>query len=160
MWGLCDESFPVSRRYVLSAVAGMTGITGCSRMSDEEPTPSTIRISTLEVENRDDSSHVVTVLLQRGAELLFWDELPVEETGEREIYTNCVERDEWEEPSQYFVRARLDDDSSWIELDTVAQAREHAYEEQEYMNIRILVPNDGDYGFQTYDENYECGSPQ
>jgi len=127
---------------------------------DEEPSPSAIRVSTIEVENRDDNSHVVSVLLQRGTDLLFWDELHVEATGEREIYTNCVERKEWEEPGQYFVRAQLDDDSSWIELDTITQARQHAYEEEDYMNVRILIPDARGYSFQTYNENYECGPPQ
>ena len=121
-----SESDHIPRRCVLSAVAGMTGIAGCSVRSDDEPTPSAIRISTIEVENRDDSQHVVEVLLQRGTDLLFWDELRVEATDEQELYTECVEKDAWEEPGQYFVRARFENRSSWIELDAVARVQENA----------------------------------
>lgn len=89
-------------------------------MADEEPTPSTIRLSKVAVESKDHNPHVVEVLVQRDTELLFWDEFRLRAAGENEIVSQCVQKQPWEEPGQYFIRGRLDDRSSWIELDTIA----------------------------------------
>lgn len=150
-----------SRRRVLSTVAGMTSLAGCSVINDQEttPTPSSIRISRIEVQNRDDSEHIVEVLLQRGTDLLFWDELQVKAAEEREIQSDCVEKEAWEEPGQYFVRARFDGDSSWIGLNTIKQARDHAYEEESFMNIVIFISKSGGREFRTFNENFRCGTP-
>lgn len=156
------ELFFTSRRKVLSTVAGMTIIAGCSVIDDQKttPSPSSVRISRIEIQNRDDSKHIVEVLLQRGTDLLFWDELQVRAAGEREIQSQCVEKEAWEEPGQYFVRARFDGDSSWIGLSTIKQARDHAYEEDSFMNIIIYISRSGDYAFRTFNENFECGAPE
>lgn len=155
------ELFFTSRRRVLSTVAGMTSLAGCSVIDNQKttPSPSSVRISRIEIQNRDDKKHIVKVLLQRGTDLLFWDGLQVKAAGEREIRTNCVEKQEWEKPGQYFVRARFDGESSWKELNTIKQARDNAYEEDSFMNIIIYISRSGDYAFRTFNENFECGAP-
>ena len=125
-------------------------------MADEEPTPSAIRLSKLEVENEDDSPHVVEVLVQRGTDLLFWQEFRLRAAGRNEIVSQCVQKQSWERPGQYFIRGRLDARSSWIELDTIPRAQKYAYSENGYMNVDILITKSGDYHFQTYNENFDC----
>lgn len=152
-----SSGVPVRRRAVLAGSASVVaGFAGCSFMADEEPTPSAIRLSKVTVESKDDNPHVVEVLVQRDTELLLWEEFRLQAAGENEIVTQCVQKRPWEDPGQYFIRSRLDDRSSWIELDTIARAREHAYREEGYMNVDILVTESGDYHFQTHNENFDC----
>ena len=151
-----QKSWRVSRRQVLLTVTGIAGLAGCSVLPGEKSEPSAIRINIIEVRNRDDTSHVVEVLLQRGTDLLFWDELQMK--GDRRgIHTECVKKKAWEEPGHYFVRARLDDRSSWIEMDTISRARKYAYYENEFMNVFINISDSGELSFRTFDEShYKC----
>ena len=147
---------PIRRRTVLAGSASLvTGLAGCSFMADEEPTPSAIRLSKVEVENEDNRPHVVEILVQRGTELLFWDQFRLRAAGENEIVSQCVQKKSWERPGQYFIRSRLDDRSSWIELETIPRARKHAYTEKGYMNVDIHIKSDH-FHYHTYNENFNC----
>ncbi len=92
--------------------------------------------------------------------MLFWDELQVETAKKNEMQINCVEEKAWEEPGQYYIRVRLDNQSTWSELSTAKQAQEHAYEEGDFMNIIIFISKSGEQTFRTYDENFQCGPPE
>ena len=103
---------------------------------------------------------MVEVLLQRGTDLLFWDELQVKAAAGREIRTDCVEKSAWKKPGEYFVRVRVDEGSSWKDLDTVERAQNHAYDENAFMNVIVFISKSGEYTFRTFDENYSCGAPE
>ncbi len=124
------------------------------------PTLPSIRISLIELQNRHDSEHVASVVLQQGTDLLFWNELQVKAGGGNEMQVDCVEEKRWEKPGQYYIRVRLDNQSSWSELRTAKQAQEHAYKDGDFMNVIIYISQSGEQTFRTYNENVDCGPPQ
>lgn len=131
------DGHSTSRRTVLSSVAGMTAISGCSAFS-QESSITEVHLGLIKLHNSSTAPQQIEVLVQQNREVVYWSELDVQSETARTILSECSNDLPWKGKGEYFIHSRTEKSDGWMSVDLVDEAREQTdYTETSRMKVRI-----------------------
>lgn len=117
------EHHITSRRRVLTSVAGATIAAGCSAVT-KEASVSRIHLGLIKFLNVTAQPRTIEVVVERDGDIVHWSEFKVKPDTEQIVLSKCAENPPWEGKGKYIVHAREEQSSSWVTIDTVAEAKQ------------------------------------